>query len=179
MPRYETDSAPADADKTIRREPLRLRVYPDSVLREPCRPVERFDAWLADVFEEMVALMRTHDGIGLAGPQAGLGQRLFVAEVEGRTFCLANPAIGQRLGRDRMVEGCLSLPGTHVEIERDSQIEVVGYGVHGQKQTHVVQGLWARVVQHEVDHLDGVLIRDYQNAGISPEQSATDEGTLE
>ena len=165
-----TDSGPPERDDKPTREPLRLRLYPDPLLREPCEPVERFDSWLSDVFEEMLGLMRTHDGIGLAGPQAGLTQRLFVAEIEGQTLCLVNPVILAGSGRDRMAEGCLSLPGRHVEIERDLQMEVQAYDVRGKKQKYRVQGLWARLTQHEIDHLDGVLICDYQDAPAGHEQ---------
>ena len=107
MQRHRPELGPSERDDKPTREPLRLRLYPDPLLREPCEPVERFDSWLSDVFEEMLALMRTHDGIGLAGPQAGLTQRLFVTEIDGRTLCLANPVILAGGGRDRMAEGCL------------------------------------------------------------------------
>jgi len=150
------------AESTPARKPLSLRLYPDSVLRTRCEPVDRFDAWLADVFEEMLALMRNHNGIGLAGPQAGLMMRLFVAEIEEQTLSVANPVIHVRSGQDRMVEGCLSLPGIQVEMDRALQVEVHGYDVQGKKRKHAVRGLWARVMQHEIDHLDGVLICDYQ-----------------
>lgn len=170
MHRHYIKREPPERDGTGEREPLRLRLYPDSMLRESCWPVGRFDTWLADVFEDMLALMRTHEGIGLAGPQAGLTKRLFVAELEGQTLCLANPVILARGGQDRMVEGCLSLPGIHVEIERDLQVEVGAYDAHGRKQKHRVQGLWARVMQHEIDHLDGVLICDRQDSSASQEE---------
>jgi len=170
MQRHRTDLGPSERGDNPTREPLRLRLYPDSVLRELCGPVERFDAWLSDVFEEMLALMRAHDGIGLGGPQAGLTQRLFVAEIEGQTLCLANPVILVRSGRDRMVEGCLSLPGLHVEIQRNFQVEVQAYDARGRKQEHRIQGLWARVMQHEIDHLDGVLICDHENSPAAHEQ---------
>jgi peptide deformylase len=110
----------------------------------------------------MLALMRAHAGIGLAGPQVGLSQRLFVAEFEGQSVCLANPVILERGGRDRMAEGCLSLPGLNVELDRDHQVAVEGYDIHGQKEKHLLEGLWARIMQHEIDHLDGVLICDHE-----------------
>ncbi|MGC9455193.1 MAG: peptide deformylase [Phycisphaerae bacterium] len=156
---------------TPSRKPLSLRLYPDSVLRQRCEPVDRFDEWLADVFEEMLALMRNHKGIGLAGPQAGLTKRLFVAEIAGQTLRLANPVIRAPRGRDRMDEGCLSLPGVQVEVGRSLQVEIHGYDAGGKKLKHTLRGLWARVVQHEIDHLDGVLISDYeqQQSGTNSE----------
>ena len=147
-------------------KPLSLRLYPDSALRTQCEPVSRFDSSLADVFEEMLALMKANNGIGLAGPQAGLAWRLFVAELEGRTLCIANPVIHVRSGQDRMVEGCLSLPGMQVEMDRALQVEVHGYDAHGRKRKHEAQGLWGRVMQHEIDHLDGVLICDYRESAV-------------
>jgi peptide deformylase len=162
MQQGRTTRAPSSPELTPERKPLSLRLYPDSVLRTQCEPVDRFDAWLADVFEEMLALMRNHKGIGLAGPQAGLTKRLFVAEIEGQTLRVANPVIHVRGGQDRMVEGCLSLPEMQVEMDRALQVEMRGYDVQGKKRKQTAQGLWARVMQHEVDHLNGVLICDYQ-----------------
>jgi peptide deformylase len=140
--------------------PLSLRIHPDPVLREACRPVERFDSCLSDILEEMLTFMRSHEGIGLAGPQVGIAQRLFVAEIQGCSVCLTNPLITAHSGSDRMTEGCLSLPGVHVDVQRDRQIEVQGFDAQGRKQDYRVEGLWARVIQHEIDHLDGVLICD-------------------
>jgi len=112
----ETDGTPAQAS-------LSLRLYPDSVLRTKCEPVDRFDTWLADVYEEMLALMRYHDGIGLAGPQAGLKNRLFVAELGGETLCLANPVMSIYGGGERMGGGGFSLPPCPVEGGRKLLIE--------------------------------------------------------
>jgi len=114
----------------------------------------------------MLALMRVHNGIGLAAPQVGITQRLFVAEIRGRFVCLVNPVIAARCASDRMTEGCLSLPGVYVDVERDRQVEVQGYDVYGRRREHCVEGLWARVIQHEIDHLDGVLICDKAHRGI-------------
>jgi len=127
--------------------------------------VERFDSWLADVLEEMRVLMRVHQGIGLAGPQAGIAQRLFVAKIQRRSLCLINPTITARDGSDLMTEGCLSLPDVQVDVQRPWRIEVQGFDARGRRRAYCVEGLWARVMQHEIDHLDGVLICDkaYQN----------------
>lgn len=139
---------------------LHLRFYPDAVLRTVCHPIDRFDTWLADVLAEMLALMRGSGGIGLAGPQVGISQRLFVAEIQERTLCLINPVITARDGSDLLTEGCLSLPGVQVDVPRAWQIEVQGLDARGCRRAYCVEGLWARVVQHEIDHLDGVLICD-------------------
>ncbi len=155
----------ASPDRPGWTRPLCLRVHPDPVLRQACHPVERFDSWLADVLEEMRVLMRVHQGIGLAGPQAGIAQRLFVAKIQRRSLCLINPTITARDGSDLMTEGCLSLPDVQVDVQRPWRIEVQGFDARGRRRAYCVEGLWARVMQHEIDHLDGVLICDkaYQN----------------
>jgi len=140
---------------------LSLRVFPDAVLREQCAPVERFDSTLRDLLAEMLVLMRTRKGIGLAAPQAGLRQRLFVAEIEDRPLCVVNPTIQLLPGEATLCEGCLSLPGVEVEVSRPDSIVATGYDERGQKQQWPATGLWARVIQHETDHLNGVLIIDH------------------
>lgn len=140
--------------------PLSLRIYPDSVLRQVCKPVERSDRWLTDVLDEMLVLMRASNGIGLAGPQVGITQRLLVSEINGQTICLVNPVITSRTGQAEMVEGCLTLPGIQVNVGRNQEIKVRGYDSQGRKQKHRLRGLWARVIQHEIDHLGGILICD-------------------
>ncbi len=140
---------------------LSLRMFPDAVLRKQCAPVEHFDSTLRDVVDEMLVLMRARHGIGLAGPQVGLTQRLFVAKIEERSLCLVNPILQFLPGKIAGAEGCLSLPGIQVEVARSVSIVATGYDAHGQKQQLAVTGLWARVIQHETDHLNGVLIIDH------------------
>jgi peptide deformylase len=144
--------------------PLSLRLHPDPVLRQTCMPVEKFDTWLSDVIHEMFTLMQMHKGIGLAAPQVGLTGRFFVAEINKRFLCLINPMIINATGNSHMTEGCLSLPELSVSIERNSCIDVVGYNILGHRQHHRLDGLWARAVQHELDHLNGMLICDYNTA---------------
>ena len=150
--------------------PMSLRIYPDSVLRQVCEPVDTFDRCLSDVLDEMLVLMRANNGIGLAGPQVGITHRLFVSRIAEETICLVNPVITSRMGHAEMAEGCLSLPGTQVNVGRNQELEVHGYDRQGQKRQHRLQGLWARVIQHELDHLNGLLICDYSQAEPCPEQ---------
>jgi len=144
-----------------RNRPLSLKIFPDEVLRQHCEPVERFDAELQDLVAEMLVLMRNRNGIGLAAPQVGITRRLFVCEVENHAVSLVNPVILNVGGRAEMIEGCLSLPEVQVNVVRSSWIHVKGRDINGQKMQLELTGLWARVVQHEMDHLDGVLICDY------------------
>jgi len=150
---------------------LDLRIYPDSILRQLCEPVERFDGWLSDVLDEMFSLMRLHEGIGLAAPQAGISQRFLVAQIEDQTLILVNPSIVSQAGRVQMVEGCLSLPDVRVNMERIDRIDVSSYDHRGRKKKDAFWGLWARVVQHEIDHLDGVLICDYKDLNSPQEKT--------
>ena len=152
-----------DSSGPVVSPPLTLRLHPDPVLRGVCHPVEHFDTGLSNVVDEMLTLMQRSGGIGLAAPQVGIAMRFFVAQIGRRSLCLVNPAIVTRDGSAHMTEGCLSLPGVDVNVTRNAQIEVQGFDVRGRSQNHRLEGLWARVIQHEIDHLDGILICDYQN----------------
>lgn len=141
--------------------PLSLRLYPDPMLRQSCGPVEQFDSALADVMDEMLSLMRRHRGIGLAGPQVGILRQLFVAQIGDDVIRLVNPRIMSVSGRVTMREDCLSLPGFDALVERSRVIQVIGYDPRGRKQALRVEGMWARVAQHGINHLSGVLICDH------------------
>lgn len=139
---------------------LTLVYYPDPVLRTVCQPVNRFDSTLSDLVQEMFSLMLTHTGIGLAGPQAAIEQRVFVSAIQGHQFCLTNPEILEAGKPGEFVEGCLSLPDVRISVARPEHIRVSGYDVRGYKVGFSATGLWARVIQHELDHLNGILISD-------------------
>jgi peptide deformylase len=140
---------------------LGLKIYPDAVLRQRCEPVEKFDRELRDLIDEMLTLMRFWNGIGLAAPQVGITKRLFVCEIEKQSISLINPAIIDAEGRAELIEGCLSLPEVQVNVARSDRLFVRGHDVKGREKELELRGLWAQVVQHEMDHLDGVLICDY------------------
>lgn len=142
---------------------LSLVLYPDTLLRTVCEPVEAFDSALRDVADEMLALMRQHRGIGLAAPQAGLRHRLIVCGLEDRLFALSNFEIKDATEPGDFIEGCLSLPGVQVNVRRPERVRITGYDLHGQRRSFGAAGLWARVIQHELDHLNGVLICDYHH----------------
>ena len=157
-----------------RERPLSLKVFPDDVLRQVCEPVERFDAELRDLLDEMLVLMRARDGIGLAAPQVGITKRLFVCELEGSTVSLINPKIMGVGGQAQMVEGCLSLPEAQVNVMRNDYMRVAGYDPEGRKEQLALTGLWARVAQHEIDHLNGVLICDH-GENLQPDHGLKNE----
>ena len=144
---------------------LELKLYPDAVLREVCDPVEQFGNHMSLLMDDMLRFMRIQGGIGLAGPQVGMLQRLFVAEIQRDPLCLVNPEIRDWTGQSKMTEGCLSLPGVNAKVLRHKDIDVFGYDPFGNKREYHIGGLWAHVVQHEIDHLNGILISDYSVLG--------------
>jgi len=140
-----------------------VRKYGDPALRTRARPVEVFDAALADEVKRMESLMDDALGIGLAATQLGVMHRLLVYRVDpdAPLGVLVNPEIewrGEEL--ETMEEGCLSLPGVGVDVERPIRVRVRAVDEHGASLVVEASGLEARVIQHEVDHLDGVLILD-------------------
>ena len=139
---------------------MNLVLYPDPILRKVCKPVEQFNSTLQDLLDEMLILMRASNGIGLAAPQVGILKRLFICEIADKQIGIMNPRIKNTRGETDMEEGCLSLPGIKASITRKRSLCLSGYDFNGQKIDLVMTDLWARVVQHELDHLNGILICD-------------------
>jgi peptide deformylase len=147
----------------IIKKPLRLEIYPDSqILRQVACPVEVFDNDTQLLASQMLDFMRKNNGIGLAAPQIGLSRRIIVAEVCDHQVCIVNPQIVYAVGWGWLEEGCLSLPGKSVNVKRQLVIEVKGMDVKGNKMSVSATGIFARVLQHEIDHLNGVMICDYE-----------------
>src|SRR3954453_23652889 len=140
-----------------------IRQFGDPVLRAKARPIETFDEALREEVARMGRLMIDSIGIGLAATQVGALRRLLVYRVqqESPVNALINPVVEWK-GKDSetMEEGCLSLPGVVVDVERPLHIRVRAQDEHGEHIEIEASGLEARVIQHEVDHLDGVLILD-------------------
>ncbi len=140
-----------------------VRKFGDPVLRAVAVPVERFDEELAQEAAQMGELMHDALGIGLAATQVGILHRLLVYRTteEEPLGVLVNPEIEWRSDElETAHEGCLSLPGVHVEVERPAAVRVRARDEHGKELSIEAEGLHARVIQHEIDHLDGVLILD-------------------
>jgi peptide deformylase len=145
-----------------------IRQYPDPVLRMKAREVEAFDDELVRLVQRMSRLMRDAVGVGLAATQVGILRRVFVfqrqpedEEAEPETLALVNPEIVERSEEtDVDDEGCLSLQGVHVPVERNTAVTLEGADEHGRPVRYELEDLSARVVQHELDHLDGTLILD-------------------
>ena len=111
--------------------------------------------------EDMVETMRSHYGVGIAGPQVGVLRRMFVAEPEpGRLYYMINPVILEQSGSQLDDEGCLSVPGLIGTVDRPDYIKIEALDLDGKKQVYEFEGFDARVMCHEYDHLDGILFTD-------------------
>ncbi|MCD6521704.1 peptide deformylase [Candidatus Calescamantes bacterium] len=139
---------------------LELIIYPHPVLRRKSKEVEKIDE-VRDILNKMWEVMYTYKGIGLAAPQVGINKRVMVMDVESKKICLINPYIIEKEGVVTEEEGCLSLPDIFLPVPRAQEIVVEGWDEEGKKVKLKMGDLMARVVQHEVDHLEGVLIIDY------------------
>jgi peptide deformylase len=146
---------------------VEIRLYPDPVLRETSRPVERFDDRLAALAREMTRAMIENGGLGLAGPQVGVLERIIIVlpdGEEGHETVLVNPEFVSTEGWQDSEEGCLSFPGIYVKVGRFARVRVRHRDVRGQEAEFEAEGLLARAVQHEMDHLDGRLLVDRMTA---------------
>jgi len=141
---------------------LDIRTLGDPVLKTPCNPVTSFDAKLRRLFDDMVETMYAAPGVGLAGPQVGLSQALFVYD-DGETGprFMANPRLSDPLGEVLEDEGCLSIPGPFHPTRRAASITCRGQDLDGSFYETEAVGLLARIFQHETDHLAGTLFIDH------------------
>ena len=140
-----------------------IRRLGDPVLKSRATPVDRFDDSLRMQVARMGGIMGDAFGVGLAAPQLGVSQRLLVYRVgpDAPLVALANPELEwSSEEREMFEEGCLSLPGIHVDVERPVHVRVAALDENGEQRRVEASGLEARVIQHEMDHLDGVLILD-------------------
>ena len=140
-----------------------LRRFGDPVLKSRATPVDRFDDALRAQVARMGGLMSDALGVGLAAPQLGMSQRLLVYRVgqDAQMIALVNPELEWRSDEEEvMEEGCLSIPGVTVDVERPVHVRVRAKDEEGEDRVVEASGLEARVIQHEMDHLDGILILD-------------------
>ena len=161
------EEAQAEAERLVRKEIAlsQIRQYGDPVLRMRADEVQEFDDELHKVSERMTALMHDAEGVGLAATQVGILRRFFVCTLDGEDRLFVNPVVTP-LGQDTEsdAEGCLSLGSVRVSVERSSKVKLEAQDVEGAPVALELEGHPARVVQHEVDHLDGKLILDRTDA---------------
>jgi peptide deformylase len=156
-----------------------LTLYPEPILRQVALPVEAFDEELRAIVAAMFERMRQSKGVGLAAPQVGLKRRILVLNPTGEAqddLALVNPQIVARSGADTLFdEGCLSFPGIYAEIRRPERCSVRAFDVEGRPIEAEYSGFVSRIVQHEYDHLEGVLLVDR----MSPADKLRNRAALE
>ncbi|MBE3550778.1 MAG: Peptide deformylase [Brockia lithotrophica] len=134
--------------------------HPDPVLREVARPVKSVTPQVLRLLDDLAETMRHAEGVGLAAPQVGISRRLAVVDVGDGLIELINPEILAEEGEEVGVEGCLSIPGVYGEVRRAARVRVRTWTRTGESAVIEAEGLKARAIQHEIDHLDGILFID-------------------
>lgn len=143
---------------------LQLVTYPHPSLKSPAKLVSVFDSELEQTIKAMIDLMYKEDGIGLAAPQVGLSKRLFVIDVSNslnEPQWFINPKIVDKQGECESREGCLSLPGIYIDVKRAEKITVEYQDEKGHPVSLTAEGLTARAIQHEYDHLEGIVLLEH------------------
>jgi peptide deformylase len=142
-----------------------LRFWGDPVLSQASREVTEIDGGVAKLVDSMIDTMYDADGLGLAAPQVGVGKRLFIYEMdEGPLRTVINPTVVESRGEWEFEEGCLSIPGIYFPILRPKEIHVKGWDLDGNEVSIEADELEARCLQHELDHLDGILLLERLDA---------------
>jgi peptide deformylase len=133
--------------------------YPAEILEVPCKEVTKFDRKLGKILDDMYDTMIEYDGVGLAAPQIGLDMRVAIVDIddESGTIEMINPKIVTTSGEQTDPEGCLSFPGLYGEVKRPNFVKIEALDRKGRKYSLEAEGFLARAIQHEMDHLDGIL----------------------
>jgi peptide deformylase len=168
--------------KKLKNPPLTIHELGDRVLRQPAKRVTKVDDELRQLIREMLQTMYSQDGVGLAAPQVGIHKQLIVVDIEPDQqahppLILINPVIKKLSGKvctDQ--EGCLSIPGVYLDVQRLDEIEVTYKDENGRPQTLKADGFLSRAIQHEIDHLNGVLFVDRVENQLALDQELTKQG---
>ena len=140
---------------------LDIVLYPDAPLLKKADPIQEFGPKLARLAEDMLETMHAYQGVGLAGPQVGIDQRIFVwCEPEGEPGCIINPELSGFEGKEEREEGCLSMPQIYHAVPRATRVLVKGFDPAGNPVEFEAKDFLARIMQHEFDHLEGILFPD-------------------
>ncbi len=135
-----------------------IRIYGDPVLKQPTQVVDKIDATVAKLAADMIEVMHQAPGVGLAANQVGISKRMFVYDIGSGAKVVINPVINETDGEWTYEEGCLSVPGLYWPIVRPRRVHLEGLDLDGNPVSVDAEDLEARVFQHEIDHLDGVLL---------------------
>lgn len=142
---------------------LKVKTYPDPILKKKTELVTQFGPEEQKLFDDMIETMVAEDGVGLAAPQVGISKRILIAcptLTRGEEYVFVNPEILEARGRELGLEGCLSLPGISGEIARAKTIRFRALDRNGKPLEIQIKDFFARIIQHEVDHLNGILLID-------------------
>ncbi|MDD3626692.1 MAG: peptide deformylase [bacterium] len=144
---------------------LKITTFPDTILRLKAEDITDIDQELIDLINSMYDTLYEYEGLGLAAPQISVSKKLFVIDTkkyyeDGEKLLLINPEIVEKEGSEKLEEGCLSVPDIHCEVKRAIKILFRGYNLDGKLIEREAEGLLARVIQHEFDHLNGILFID-------------------
>jgi len=140
---------------------LKINIFGDTILRKKAKPVKEVIAEHRRILSSMAQTMYEHSGIGLAAPQVGIGTQLIVVDIGEGLYKLVNPKIVKRQGSQAIQEGCLSVPGVCIKVRRAKQVWVEALDENSCPVKIEAKDLFACVLQHEIDHLEGKLIVDY------------------
>jgi peptide deformylase len=147
---------------TMQGKATQIRQFGDPVLRRPAEPVAVIDDEVRSICAAMVEAMLRANGAGLAAPQIGISRRIIVLDVEGQFYILVNPELVLVEGEsEELSEGCLSLPGVSAPVTRGTRATIAGTTLESEKIEITGEGLLARAMQHEMDHLNGHLFIDH------------------
>lgn len=137
----------------------RIVIHPAEILEQKCQEVMKFDRKLGKLLDDMYDTMIEYDGVGLAAPQIGIDARIAIVDIDNElgTIEMINPQIIESSGEQTGPEGCLSFPGLFGEVTRPNNVKIEAFDRKGRKYTLEAEEFLARAIQHEIDHLDGIL----------------------
>lgn len=153
-------------------------MYPAQVLETPCEKVDVFDKKLSKLIADMYDTMIENDGVGLAAPQIGITKQIAIVDIDDHhgTIELINPVIIEQRGLQTGPEGCLSFPGLYGEVSRADYVKVKTYNRKGKMRMIEAEGFLARAIQHEIDHLEGILFTSKVEKYIEEDELESSEG---
>ncbi|WP_026559400.1 peptide deformylase [Bacillus sp. J37] len=153
-------------------------MYPAQVLEMACEKVQSFDRKLSKLLADMYDTMIENDGVGLAAPQIGLSKQIAIVDIDDHhgTIELINPVIIEQRGTQTGPEGCLSFPGLYGDVSRSDYIKVRTYNKKGKMRIIEAEGFLARAIQHEIDHLEGILFTSKVERYITEDELESTEG---
>ncbi|HZH60652.1 MAG TPA: peptide deformylase [Metabacillus sp.] len=153
-------------------------MYPAEVLEVPCEKVTVFDKKLSKLMADMYDTMIENDGVGLAAPQIGLSKQIAIVDIEDYhgTIELINPVILEQGGKQTGPEGCLSFPGLYGDVSRADYVKVRAFNRKGKVRIIEAEGFLARAIQHEIDHLEGILFTSKVERYIKEDELESTEG---